>query len=212
MKQCIFSVQKINIVSDITSLTLETAGVSPCPIFPWLFQPATAGSAGQFLPRLYITCQKTSTPGQQKRHSAECSETGGVLDCLLCFLSQWWYQIGRQPVGWLAKDGLLATDRLSRSTGNTLSFERYGNSGSINLPTNFLGCVAGAAGGPHGRLVSWFSQSIGWLVQPANEFRGPQRSNSITSHTKYLKSTENWIDSLYGPFFELAHICAIFPM
>ena len=90
----IFSVQKINIGSDITSLTLETAGVSPCPILPWLFQPARAGSAGQFsrLPDL---------PGQHK-NIQQCA-TKPVLCWNVCYVFVFYRNGGTRSIGWVLK-------------------------------------------------------------------------------------------------------------
>ena len=107
------------------------------------------------------------------------------------FLSSWWYQIGRQPVGCRLK-----------TAGKSAYFGRLSRLGAVWL-VQPVGCyLAGAAGGPHGRLASWFSQAGS----------ASQRSNSITSHTKYFKSAQNWIDSLYLPYLQLAHTWAIFPM
>ena len=51
-----------------------------------------------------------------------------------------------------------------------------------------------------------------FVFRPANEPRGPQSCNSTASHTKYFRSPVRWMVSEYGPFLELAHICATFPM
>ena len=107
--------------------------------------------------------------------------------CLVFYL--FWYQIGWQPVGCKLKTAYISAH------WKNLSFERYGN----YLPFHFP------------RLSGWCSL---WLVQPVNWLAGSasQRSNSMHSHTKYFKSAKNWIVSLYGPFFELTHVCTIFPM
>ena len=130
-------------------------------------------------------CRMTFSRVQRNRWSA------GMIVMFFVFLSQWWYQIGRQPVGCRLK-----------TAGKYAYFGRLSRLGAVWL-VQPVGCsLAGAAGGPHGRLASWFSQAGA----------AGQRSNSITSHTKYFKSAQNWIDSLYLPYLQLAHIWAIFPM
>ena len=97
------------------------------------------------------------------------------------------FKIGWPPMVWLVGQICWWRQRTEeREGGNT--------SGS---------CLAGPA-----------CQSGNCLAGSAGQFVGSasQMSNSMASHTKYFKSVQNWIDSLYGPFFELAHTCANFPI
>ena len=97
---------------------------------------------------------------------------------------------------------MVVPDRSATAVLKTAGKSAHFGRGAVLLVQQ-AGCyLAGAAGGPRGRLASWFSQagSAGY------------RSNSMVSHTKYLRSAQYWMDSLYCPFFELAHIWAIFPM
>ena len=132
---------------------------------PELVQPARAGSAGRFLLRLYIKCQKTSTPGQQKRHSAECSEMQRNqcrLDCfagmLLSFLSQWWYQIGRQPVRCRLKTAYRSAhweNPIQRAVRKLTSPPISSVAWLVQPVDPTAGWLAGSAS----QLVGWFSQS-----------------------------------------------------
>ena len=133
--------------------------------------------------------KKTFSKVQRNRWSA------GLFVMFLFLLSQWWYQIGRQPVGCRLKTAYYigSLEKPCRSSGTT----------SLFLPGQFP------------RLSGWCSRWAPRLVQPVGyQLAGAasQRSNSMVSHTKYFKRAKHWIVSLYGPFFELAHICAIFPM
>ena len=98
-----------------------------------------------------------------------------------------WYQIGRQLARCKLKTayGSAHWKKPCRSSGTT----------SLFLPGQFP------------RLSGWCSR---WAPRQAGS--ASQRSNSMLSHTKYFRRASNWIVSLYGPFFELAHISAIFPM
>ena len=86
--------------------------------------------------------------------------------------------------------------------------------GLLEKPRRLSGTTSLFLAGQFPRLSGWCSRWAPRLVQPVNWLAGAasQRSNSMVSHTKYFKRAKNWIVSLYGPFFELAHICAIFPM
>ena len=91
-----------------TDCYLDTAGVSPCPIFPWLVQPARAGSAGQFLLRLYIKCQRTSTPGRPGRTCSRVQRNQSSAGMAVMFFCVFIVMVvpDRSATGWVqAKSG-----------------------------------------------------------------------------------------------------------
>ena len=69
-----------------------------------------------------------------------------------------------------------------------------------SFPANFLGCLAGAAGGPHGRLASWFSQSIGWLLQPVKAASASEKPDILQTVVCVPKKAPAGIWVLDGKF------------
>ena len=127
-----------------------------------------------------------------KKNIQQCAAKP-VLCWNVCYVFVFYRNGGTRSVGWVLKTAYRSA-RMS-----LLQVWRLGVVWSVQP-------VVGSAS------PSWFSQSS--LIQPVNWLAGSaiQRSKSMVSHTKYLSSARCWITSLYGPFFELAHTCAIFPM
>ena len=62
-------------------------------------------------------------------------------------------------------------------------------------------CLAVAAGGPHGRLASWLSQSIGWLLQPVKAVSASEKPDILQTVVCAPKKSPAGTSVLDGKFY-----------